>query len=219
MARIAASVLVLVAVTLGLLASSAQAITFHLAPGTSRCFTEELGTLHRVQLHYRMAKAHAAFVSVSITSPDKVVIFQQKHADRELSHYFHPISAGDHAICFNSVEKASRSAADFKVVLSILPEYEVDSQKPHDPKSDDKKHNEKNRALMNQARYIESNIDALHNEYKYLISREARMRITNDSTSDRTVWVTIMTIAFLAVVRGLHHFTLRRYLKAKKILE
>eukprot|EP00672_Neobodo_designis_P021755 CAMPEP_0174830670 /NCGR_PEP_ID=MMETSP1114-20130205/2653_1 /TAXON_ID=312471 /ORGANISM="Neobodo designis, Strain CCAP 1951/1" /LENGTH=218 /DNA_ID=CAMNT_0016064473 /DNA_START=33 /DNA_END=689 /DNA_ORIENTATION=- len=201
------------------LAAPAAAITFHLAPGTTRCFTEELGTLHRVQLHYKMAKAHAAFVSVSITSPDKVVIFQQKHAERDFTHYFHPITAGDHAVCFNSVEKASRSATDFKVVLSLLPEYEVESQKPHDPTQSATGHNDKNKALMNQARYIEQNLDALHNEYRYLIAREGRMRITNETTNSRTVWVTMLTIGFLAIVRGLHHYTLRRYLKAKKILE
>jgi hypothetical protein len=219
MARVSALAVALVAVAAAMLVRDVAAITFHLEPGSTRCFTEELGTLHRVQLHYRMAKTHSAFVSVSITSPDKVVIFQQKHAEREYSHYFHPISAGDHAVCFTSVEKASRSAADFKVVLSLLPEYEVESQKPHDPASTDKKSNDKNKALMNQARYIENNLEALHNEYRYLISRETRMRHTNETTNSRTVWVSMLTIGFLVVVRGLHHFTLRRYLKAKKILE
>ena len=200
--------------------ASADALTFHLAPGGSRCFTEELGTLHRVQLYYRMAKSHAAFVSVAITSPDKVVIFQQKHAERQYSHYFHPISAGEHAVCFTSTEKASRSTPDFSVTVSMLPEYEVEAQRPRDYKEAvDKKTNDHNKALMNQARYIESNLDALHNEYRYLKQREVKMRDTNESTNTRTVVITVITIAFLGVVRGLHHYTLRRYLKTKKILD
>lgn len=212
------AVLVCIALV-ALVATQSAAMTFHLAPGHTRCFTEELGTLHRVQLYYRMAKSHAAFVSVSITSPDKVVIFQQKHAEKEFHHFFHPIKAGDHAVCFTSVEKASKSVPDFAVAFSLLPEYEVESQKPKDYSSEGPKANEHNRPLMNQAKYIETNLDALHNEYQYLKQRDQAMRQTNESTNTRTVWVTVFTIGFLAVVRGLHHYTLRRYLKAKKILE
>jgi hypothetical protein len=214
-----ASVLMMALLLLSVAVAPAAAMTFHLKPGDTRCFTEELGTLHRVQLFYRMAKSHAAFVSVTITSPDKAVIFQQKHADKELSHFFHPITAGDYAVCFTSIEKATRSTGDFSVVFSVLPEYEVNSQKPIDYSQPDVKHNEFNRPLMNQARYIEQNLEALHNEYKYLKEREAQMRHTNESTNSRTVWVTAMTIMFLGLVRSLHHYTLRRYLKAKKILD
>lgn len=211
--------LLAVAIFAALAAVPSAAMTFHLAPGTARCFTEELGTLHRVQLYYRMAKSHAAFVSVSITSPDKVVIFQQKHAEKEYHHFFHPIKAGDHAVCFTSVEKASKSVPDFAVVFSLLPEYEVESQKPKDYMAEGPKSNEHNRPLMNQAKYIETNLDALHNEYQYLKQRDMAMRHTNESTNTRTIWVTVLTISFLGIVRGLHHYTLRRYLKAKKILE
>jgi hypothetical protein len=196
------------------------AITFHLAPGGTRCFTEELGTLHRVQLFYRMAKSHAAFVSVSITSSDKVIIFQQKTAEKEYAHYFHPIKAGEHAVCFTSVEKASKSASDFSVVFSLLPEYEVDSQKPHDyVAASGTKENDLNRPLMNQAQYIEQNLEALHNEYKYLKQREARMRTTTETVNSRTAWVTILTIIVVGGIRLLHHYTLKRYLKAKKFLD
>ena len=206
-------------VLLVLCAGSSAAVTFHLTPGGTRCFTEELGTLHRVQMYYKMAKSHAAFVSVSITSPEKTVVFQQKTAEKEYHHWFHPITAGEYAVCFNSVERAGKSVPDFSVVFSLLPEYEVESQKPLDHKADHAKDNEHNRPLMNQARYIENNLDALHNEYRYLKERETQMRDTNESTNSRTVWVSLITLAFLAAVRGLHHVTLRRYLKAKKILE
>lgn len=205
------------AALLVLCAPAAHGFVFELMPGETKCFTEELGTMHRVQLYYHMAKSHAAFVAVAVTGPSGTAIFQQQHAERTYSHYFHPIEAGEHAVCFSSIEKAHRSATSFKVIMTLLPEYEVEAQKPHDP--NDKAMNDHNKALMNQARYIETNIEALKGEYQYHKERETDMRETNEATNSRTIWVTVLTILFVGAVRGLHHITLRRYLKAKKILE
>lgn len=199
-------------------APAADAFIFELMPGFTKCFTEELGTSQPVQLYYHMAKSHAAFVAVAVTGPSGNTVFQQEHAERTFSHYFHPTEAGEHAVCFSSMEKALVSAASFNVIFTLLTMPDVEAQKAHS--LDDKlQPNDHNKALMNQARYIETNIEALKADYQYHREREAGMRETNDATNSRTISVTVLTILFVGAVRALHHVTLRRYLKAKKILE
>ena len=205
------------AVALTLAATPGAAFTFSLLPGSSKCFTEELGTLHRVELHYTMAKSHATFVSVTLTGPDGTALFQQKMAETDYKHYFHPNVAGEHALCFHSKEKASYSASSFFVTVTLLPEYEVDSQRSYDAAKQQK--NDNNYPLVNQARYIEQNLQAMHGEFQYLKEREMAMRDTNESTNSRTVWITVLTVLTVVGIRALHHVTLRRHLKSKRILD
>jgi hypothetical protein len=200
-------------------AAPAAAFAFHLVPGTQKCFTEELGTTQRTHLTWHMSKSHAHFVSVTMTRGDGVAVLEHKRAEPEYEHVFQPQVAGDHTICFHSHEKASVSAASFDVTLTMLSEYEYNDQKAyrHDKASGIK--NEKNKALMNQARYIEHNLHMVHDLYKYLKEREAMMRDTNESTNGRTLWITVFTVLFVGAVRYLHHVTLRRHLRAKKFLD
>jgi hypothetical protein len=198
-------------------AMPATAFTFNLAPGSSKCFTEELGTLHRVELHYKMAKSHATFVSITLTGPDGTALFQQKVAETDYKHYFHPNVAGEHALCFHSKERAALSLSSFMVTVTLLPEYEVETQRTYDHGKQEK--NDNNYPLVNQARYIEHNLAAMHAEYAYLKEREIEMRDTNESTNSRTVWITTLTVLSVVAIRLLHHYTLRRHLKAKRILE
>mgnify|MGYP001609317210 FL=1 len=205
-----------------LLVQPAAAITFELAPGTTKCFTDELSTLYRVVLYYKVSRAYAPFVGVTITQPDSTLLYEQKPGPMPEGQFdFTPTNPGDHALCFISSSKAKKGVSNYEVNFHWLPEYEVDQQKHSDIvlTATIEEKNDKNRALMNQATYIEAGLKALHGEFDYYVEREQQLRDTNESTNARALWITILGLLITAAVTGLQHYAMRRHLRVKKILD
>ena len=212
----AALVLALVAIV----GSPAAAFTFGMAPGATKCFTEELTTTHRVHVTYSMPKARAIFTSVYITAPDGTHIYDEKRNTAKGAHVVLPRAPGEYAVCFVSAEKRAPVTA-FDVTLTVLAEFEVQTQQSIEytlGQSVDPS-NQKNKALMVQARYANDNLFAIHEEFRAHMAREARMRITTESAFTRATVMAVFTLLALGAVTFLGYLTLKRHLYSKKFLE
>lgn len=214
--------LVLVAVVAAL-AQRASALTFTLEPGTSKCFTDELTQSHRIHLDYSMSRARSVFTSVHITDPSGRSIYDEKRSTHTGHFVFHPATPGEHAVCFVSTERRA-PVKEFEVTFTLLAEFEVQSQRSMQYLSSSAAAsagtaNQKNKALMVQAKYASENLFAIAEEFRGHMDREARMRITTESAFTRSNVMTFISVLIIGCVTYFGYLTLKRHLIKMKLLE
>lgn len=196
----------------------AHAMTFTLVPGNTKCFTEELSTSHRVHLDYSMPQARSLFTSVYITSPDGRHIYDEKRNTHKNRHVFHPTTQGEYAVCFVSIEKRS-AVPNFEITVTLLAEFEVQTQKSLDYESTKTQDNQKNKALMVQAKYASDNLLSIHEDFMSHMEREGHLRVTTETAFTRSNVFSIFTLLIIAGVTYFGYLTLKRHLVAKRILD
>lgn len=204
------------------ISSGVSAFTFSMAPGATKCFTDELTQSHRVHLDYSMSRARAVFTSVSITDPNGRSVYEDKRSTQSGHFVFHPAMPGEYAVCFTSTERRA-PVASFDVTFTLLAEFEVQTQKSmasltkQQPGVTDA--NQKNKALMVQAKYASDNLFAIHEEFRAHMDREARMRITTETAFTRSNVMSFFTVAIIGAVSFFGYLTLKRHLIKLKLLE
>lgn len=66
---------------------------------------------------------------------------------------------------------------------------------------------------------LEDAVAQIHQEMKFLQTREQQMRATNDSTASRVWWWAFISIVVLLIVNGGQIFYLKNFFKAKKLIQ
>jgi hypothetical protein len=196
------------------------ALTFSMAPGTTKCFTDDLSAHHRYYLEYSMPKARAIFTTVTLTSPEGKALFEDRRMSHKNRYIFQPATPGDHAVCFTSAEKRAQIAS-FDVTVTMLRESDAQQQRSIEfaPGQTADPTNQRNRALMVQAKYASDNLATIHDDFRNFMEREARMRITTETAFTRSNVFAAIAVLVIVAVAALGYLTLKRHLYSKKILE
>ena len=101
----------------------------------------------------------------------------------------------------------------------MLAEFEVATQKSLNYESTKTTENQKNKALMVQARYASENLFSIHEDFKNHLERERRMRITTETAFTRSNVMSFITLLIIGGVSYFGYLTLKRHLVAKRILD
>ena len=192
-----------------------DAFGFKLQPGDKKCFSEEFSRHVRYQIHYRMPKSLATFVSVALTGPNNDRIFSHPKALPRSDDIITTYDAGVYTVCFAVASKAKGFSSN-DVLLDIRDEREVLEE---NRRRENEKQGIKLSPAMVQAAYIDQSVQGLRHEYEYLKQREAEMRVTNESLCTRAWSFTVVMLCVATAVSVLKHFRLKKFLVAKKLLD
>lgn len=78
---------------------------------------------------------------------------------------------------------------------------------------------EKLKPMELELKKLEDLAEAIVSDFAYMKSREKMMRDTNESTNSRVLWFSIFSMAVLLGLALWQVFYLKRFFKAKKLIE
>jgi hypothetical protein len=143
-------------------------------------------------------------VSVTVADTTGSSVYSKSVSDA--GKFAHTASAsGEYRMCFHNSESPSLKT----VSLSL-------SAGGRDYAEMAKKDNLK--PLEIELKRLEDAVGQIHQEMKFLQTREQQMRATNDSTASRVWWWSILSILVLLAVNGGQIFYLKSFFKAKKLI-
>jgi len=181
----------------------ADAISFQLKQGEETCISEDVLPGELLIGDFTVSPNDGR-VSVSVTDTAGASIYS-----KSVSHegkFAHTASAsGEYRMCFHNSESSSTKT----VSLSL-------SAGGRDYAEMAKKDNLK--PLEVELKRLEDAVAQIHQEMKFLQTREQQMRDVNDSTARRVWWFSLASIAVMAAAVAGQVLYLKHFFKAKKLI-
>lgn len=144
-------------------------------------------------------------VSVSVVDPTSSNVYSKTvQSEGKFAHT--ASKPGEYRMCFHNSEGVSQKT----IGLTL-------SSGGRDYKEMAKKDNLK--PLELELKRLEDTIVQIHQEMKFLQAREAQMRETNDSTSSRVVWFSVLSMIVLVLLNAGQILYLKKYFQGKKLIQ
>jgi len=199
---------VVLAVTL----SPTQGLRFHLQPNTKRCLKEEMRKDVLVTGEYELTLAAGQRTDLSVTDSKGHTAFARENLDRGK---FAVTSDEDDIFdfCFTSYLQTGHQTG---------PEREVHLEMKHgvEAKSYEELANVgKLKPLEMELTKLEDLSSSIVQDFEYMKKREEEMRDTNESTNNRVLYLSIFSMLCLLGLATWQVLYLRRFFKAKKLIE
>ena len=182
-----------------------NSIQFYLKSSETKCLSEDVPRSELVVGEFNSSPNNNNELSVKVSDVSQNVLFS-KLLCNDGKFAFTASKSGEHTICFinNGIGqktisftlKTGVNAKDYSAVAK------KDNLKP----------------IEVELRRLEDQVQAIHDDMKYLKNREESMRNTNESTNSRVLWFSIFSMVVLVVLGGLQLYYLKNFFKSKKIL-
>jgi len=203
----------------GLLITSAlllcvSAINFKLTPENTRCIKEEAHKDVLVVGEFEIANLETSQeVDITVKDTKEHLLFSKEKAEK--GKFAFTLDDYDmFSICFTSkrLPNSKTPPIDLEIKLSVKRGIEAKSY------SDIAKA-EKLKPMELELKKLEDLAEAIVSDFAYMKSREKMMRDTNESTNSRVLWFSIFSMAVLLGLALWQVFYLKRFFKAKKLIE
>lgn len=192
----------------------ASAINFKLSPASTRCIKEEAHKDVLVVGEFEIANLETSQeVDISVKDTKEHLLFSKEKAEK--GKFAFTLDDYDmFSICFTSkrLPGSKTPPSDLEVKLSVKRGIEAKSY------SDIAKA-EKLKPMELELKKLEDLAEAIVSDFAYMKSREKMMRDTNESTNSRVLWFSIFSMAVLLGLALWQVFYLKRFFKAKKLIE
>lgn len=199
---------------LAALIGCASAINFKLIPDTTRCIKEEAHKDVLVVGEFEIANLEASQeVDLSVKDTKEHLLYSKEKAEK--GKFAFTLDDYDmFSICFTAkrLPNSKTPPIDLEVKLSVKRGIEAKSY------SDIAKA-EKLKPMELELKKLEDLAEAIVSDFAYMKSREKMMRDTNESTNSRVLWFSIFSMAVLLGLALWQVFYLKRFFKAKKLIE
>jgi len=204
--------LVLYSVVLVFTLMSTESLRFHLQPNTKRCLKEEMRKDVLVTGEYDLSDANGQRTDLSVTDSKGHTAFARENLDKGK---FAVTSDEDDIFdfCFVSYMQTGHHPG---------PEREVHLEMKHgvEAKSYEEIANVgKLKPLEMELTKLEDLSSSIVNDFEYMKKREEEMRDTNESTNNRVLYLSIFSMLCLLGLATWQVLYLRRFFKAKKLIE
>ncbi|XP_073443719.1 transmembrane emp24 domain-containing protein 10 [Dendrobates tinctorius] len=205
--------LLLLALLLPLLCGSVTAISFQLPPNGRKCLREEIHKDVLVTGEYDISEPHGGGqVRLKITDSSNHILYSKEEATKG-KFAFTTEEYDMFEVCFESKHPAGAGRApDQMVVLNMKHGVEAKNY-------EEIAKVEKLKPLEVELRRLEDLSESIVNDFAYMKKREEEMRDTNESTNVRVLYFSIFSMCCLMGLATWQVFYLRRFFKAKKLIE
>jgi len=189
------------------------ALRFHLEANSQKCLSDEIHENVFVSGEYEVSIAPSQNVDIQVVDTKGHILFN-KEAAPETGRFAFTTEAYDvFQVCFFS---------KVPTVVKIPMGHEISISMKHGVEA-------KNFEVMGEAaklkplevelKRLEELSESITHDFAYMRKREEQMRDTNESTNSRVLWFSLFSMGCLLGLATWQVLYLRRYFKAKKLIE
>lgn len=189
----------------------ADALMFHLSPSQKKCLKEEIHKDVLVTGDYELSEAPGQKTSILVTDSKSHVLYNKDDAKKG-KFAFTTEEYDMFEICFESKMVGGGHGADREVFIDVKHGVEAKNYA-------DLAKAEKLKPLEVELKKLEDLSESIVNDFAYMRSREEEMRDTNESTHSRVLYFSIFSMGCLLGLATWQVLYLRRFFKAKKLIE
>lgn len=187
-----------------------DAIWFHLGQNQKKCLREEIHKDVLVTGEYE-AQENGQRVDLSVTDSKGHILYSKENAVKG-KFAFTTEEYDMFEVCFIGKAMSGVQSPDREVFLSVKHGVEAKSY-------DELAKAEKLKPLEVELRRLEDLSKSIVDDFAYMRAREEEMRDTNESTHSRVMYFSIFSMGCLLGLATWQVLYLRRYFKAKKLIE
>ncbi|KAM8921038.1 transmembrane emp24 domain-containing protein 10 isoform 1-T1 [Pelodytes ibericus] len=194
------------------LCGTVRPLSFPLPPNSRKCLREEIHKDVLVTGEYEVSEAHGqGQVRLKITDSASHILYSKEDATKG-KFAFTTEDYDMFEVCFESKLPAAGRVPDQMVVLIMKHGVEAKNY-------EEIAKVEKLKPLEVELRRLEDLSESIVNDFAYMKKREEEMRDTNESTNVRVLYFSIFSMCCLMGLATWQVFYLRRFFKAKKLIE
>jgi len=200
------------ALYVALIAPNVDSLMFHLAPNQKKCLKEEIHKDVLVTGEYTLSDAPGQKTDLQVTD-SKGESFYQKQDVSKGKFAFTTHEYDMFEICFQShSQPGMMGGAEREISLNVKRGVEAKNYA-------DIAKAEKLKPMEVELKKLEDLSESIVNDFAYMRTREEEMRDTNESTHSRVLYFSIFSMCCLLGLATWQVLYLRRYFKAKKLIE
>ncbi|XP_046906287.1 transmembrane emp24 domain-containing protein 10-like [Hypomesus transpacificus] len=186
-------------------------ITFFLPSNLRKCLREEIHKDVLVTGEYEVSEQPTAKTNLKITDSSGHTLYSKEDASKG-KFAFTTEDYDMFEVCFESKSPMGTRAPDQQVDLDMKHGVEAKNY-------EEIAKVEKLKPLEVELRRLEDLSESIVNDFAYMKKREEEMRDTNESTNTRVLYFSIFSMCCLIGLATWQVFYLRRFFKAKKLIE
>ncbi|XP_060557513.1 transmembrane emp24 domain-containing protein 10-like [Ruditapes philippinarum] len=196
---------------LGICLANVDALMFHLSPNQKKCLKEEIHKDVLVTGVYELSDGPGQKTNLAVTDSKGHTLYSKEDAHKG-KFAFTTEEYDMFEVCFESKMIAGGQGSDREVSLDMKHGVEAKSY-------DDLAKAEKLKPLEVELRRLEDLSKSIVDDFAYMRAREEEMRDTNESTHSRVMYFSLFSMLCLLGLATWQVLYLRRYFKAKKLIE
>jgi len=192
---------------------NANSLRFHLTPNVKKCLKEEIHKNVVVTGEYDFSESIGQRASIHVTDTRGHTLFKREDF-AELSGKF-AFTADEYDIfdiCF--ITKVPQGTHSNNREVHVTMKHGVEAKNYEELGKA-----EKLKPLEIELRRLEDLSESIVQDFAYMRQREEEMRNTNESTNSRVLWLSIFSMCCLLGLATWQVLYLRRYFKAKKLID
>uniref|UniRef100_A0AAY4BP09 GOLD domain-containing protein n=1 Tax=Denticeps clupeoides TaxID=299321 RepID=A0AAY4BP09_9TELE len=185
----------------------AGSITFYLPVNSRRCLREEIHKDVLVTGEYQISEAPNTRNSLQIKDSSSHMLYSKENASKG-KFAFTTEDYDMFEVCFESTGRVPDQLVNLDMKHGVEAKNYEEIAKV-----------EKLKPLEVELRRLEDLSESIVNDFAYMKKREEEMRDTNESTSSRVLYFSIFSMCCLTGLATWQVLYLRRFFKAKKLIE
>ncbi|KAG8437891.1 hypothetical protein GDO86_008549 [Hymenochirus boettgeri] len=190
-----------------------RGISFYLPPQDKKCLKEEIHKDVLVTGEYEVSEQQGLSSNLKVTDSVGHILYSKEDAKKG-KFAFTTDDYDVYEVCFESkaISGGNFRFPDQLIILDIKHGVEAKNY-------EDLAKAEKLKPLELGLRRLEDLSDSIVKDFSYMKKREEEMRDTNESTSLRVLYFSVFSMFCLVALATWQVFYLRRFFKAKKLIE
>ncbi|XP_045123418.1 transmembrane emp24 domain-containing protein bai-like isoform X2 [Portunus trituberculatus] len=202
-----------VVVVVAAAAAGVEGIMFHLQPNTQKCFKEEIHKNVLVSGEYEVQEAQGQKVDIQVTDSKGHHLYNKEEADNG-KFIFNTEDYDVYEICF--VSRVPPTIRGIQQEVTLKTKHGVEA-KTYEARFLGEA--AKLKPLEIELKRLEDLSESIVQDFSYMRQREEEMRDTNESTNSRVLYLSLFSLCCLIGLATWQVLYLRKFFKAKKLIE
>ncbi|XP_045594139.1 transmembrane emp24 domain-containing protein bai [Procambarus clarkii] len=202
---------VLAWVMVGVLVTAADGVMFHLQPNTQKCLREEIHKDVLVSGEYDIQESPGQKVDIQVTDSKGHHLYVKEEAESG-KFMFNTEDYDVYEICFISRVPPTQRGIQQEVTLKTKHGVEAKTYEALGEAA-------KLKPLEIELKRLEDLSESIVQDFSYMRQREEEMRDTNESTNSRVLYLSLFSLCCLIGLATWQVLYLRKFFKAKKLIE
>ncbi|XP_003389959.1 PREDICTED: transmembrane emp24 domain-containing protein 10-like [Amphimedon queenslandica] len=191
---------------------TSSSISFHLEPDSKKCLRDEVHKNVLVVGNYELEEATSVKTNIEVIDSKGHTLFRKE----EITTGKFAFTTEDYEVfdvCFHT-SVIGQGGHEVRREAKLVLKHGVEAKN-----YDDVAKAEKLKPMEMELSRLEDLAESIVNDFAYMRAREEEMRDTNESTNTRVLYFSVFSMSCLVVLAIWQIFYLRRFFKAKKLIE
>jgi len=195
----------------GVLFASVEGIMFHLQPNTNKCLREEIHKDVLVSGEYEIQELPGQKVDIEVTDSKGHRLYSKEEADNG-KFVFNTEDYDVYEMCFISRVPPTQRGIQQEITINTKHGVEAKSYEALGEAA-------KLKPLEIELKRLEDLSESIVQDFSFMRTREEEMRDTNESTNSRVLYFSLFSLCCLIGLATWQVLYLRKFFKAKKLIE